>query len=119
MTGEKIFPTELGGDRAPRTYKNGVTYTPVPLAERKIGVNKPDDPRAVRFHGRWFLPLDVLPDEKRSWPETIPDDVAYEHMSRRTPCRCVVCRRPSAEAFKRKWRREHGLRPVRDRRPRA
>ena len=104
---------------SPRTYKNGVTYTPVPLDQRKIGVNRPDDPRAIRFYGKWFLPLELLADEKRAWPETIPDELAYEHMEKRGGCRCVVCCRPAAEAQRRRWRRDHGLRPVRDRRPTA
>lgn len=104
---------------APRTYKNGITYTPVPLDERKIGVNKPDHPGAVRFYGRWFLPLDLLPQEDRVLPATRPDSDAYDHMSKPYGCSCEVCRRPAAERWKRKWRREHGLRPVRDRRVRA
>lgn len=85
-------------------------YTPVPLAERKIGVNRPDHPEAVRFHTRWFLPLDVLPDEERALPETKPDSAAYDHMSKLTGCRCSVCRRPQARAHQARWRRHQGLR---------
>lgn len=56
-----------------RVYDSYNRYRPVPLEERKIGVNKPDDPRAKRFHGQWFLPLDVLPDDARpSIPATSP-----------------------------------------------
>ena len=55
-----------------RVYANRMKYKPVPPEERVNGVNKPDDPRAVRFHTRWFLPLDVLPDSKRIMPATYP-----------------------------------------------
>lgn len=112
MTGEKIFRNDPGDRWAPRTYKSsGRTYTPVPPEARKIGVNKPDDPRAVRFHGRWFLPLELIDDEQRVMPETRPDDQAYDHMTGvRGLCRCDVCRRPEAERYRRRWRREQGLR---------
>lgn len=56
-----------------RVYANRMKYKPVPPEERVNGVNKPDDPRAVRFHAKWFLPLDVLPDEERVMPVTQPD----------------------------------------------
>lgn len=85
-------------------------YTPVPLEDRKIGVNRPDDPRAVRFHTRWFLPLDVLPDEERALPETRPDELAYDHMAKLTGCRCDVCSRPAARTHQARWRRHQGLR---------
>lgn len=55
-----------------RVYANYHRYRPKALDERKNGVNKPDDPRAVRFHTKWFLPLDVLPDEERVMPATRP-----------------------------------------------
>lgn len=56
-----------------RVYANYHRYRPLPSDQRKNGVNKPDDPRAVRFHTKWFLPLDVLPDEQRDMPVTKPD----------------------------------------------
>jgi len=55
-----------------RVYANYHRYRPKPISERTNGVNKPDDPRAVRFHTKWFLPLDVLPDEQRVLPATRP-----------------------------------------------
>jgi hypothetical protein len=85
-------------------------YTPVPLEDRKIGVNRPDHPEAVRFHTRWFLPLDVLPAVERVMPETRPDEDAYDHMSKLTGCRCDVCRRPQARRYQARWRRHQGLR---------
>lgn len=94
-----------------RVYAGGSRYRPKPESERLIGVNRPDDPRAVRFHGRWFLPLELLADVDRVYPETAPDEEAYEHMSQRLTCRCTVCLRPAAERWRRRWRRDHGLRP--------
>jgi hypothetical protein len=88
-----------------RVYRGGARYKPVAREARKIGVNRPVDDRAVRFHTRWFLPLDVLPDAERRWPETIPDEVAYDHMAKRGACRCLVCQRPAAEKWKRRYRK--------------
>jgi hypothetical protein len=93
---------------ATRRYASGKTYTPLAPHERKIGVNRPDDPRAVRFHTRWFLPLELLPDRRRYMPETRPDSDAYEHMERTALCMCEVCRRPAAERWRRKWLRDQG-----------
>lgn len=106
MTHHRIRTLEDGT----RVYSNYVRYTPVAPEERINGVNRPDDPRAVRFHTRWFLPLDVLDDEDRVLPETRPDTDAYDHMTSNIFCRCDVCRRPHAEHWRRKWRYDHGLR---------
>lgn len=92
-----------------RVYADYHRYRPKPPAERKNKVRKPDDPRAVRFHGQWFVPMDLVPDDQRVFPETRSDEEAYDHMPR--PCRCTVCKRPSAARWQRKWRRDHGLRP--------
>lgn len=92
-----------------RVYADYHRYKPKPAEDRVYGVNKPEDPRAVRFHGRWFLPLDVLADGDRVMPETRPDTDAYEHMDRRGACGCAVCSRPQAERWRSKWRRERGL----------
>ena len=76
-----------------RVYSNYTRYTPLSEAERVNQVRRPDDPRAVRFHTRWFVPLDLLPDEARVMPKTRPDSATLEH---RAGCRCEVCRRPQA-----------------------
>lgn len=93
-----------------RVYAGGARYKPKPVEERLIGVNRPDDPRAVRFHGRWFVPLEVLAENERTMPLTRPDEDAYEHMQTNILCRCDVCQRPEAERWRRKWRKERGLR---------
>ena len=92
-----------------RRYSNGTRYKPLAAEERTYAVRRPDDPRAVRFHGQWLLPIAVLPDDQRkNFPQTRPDSDAYDHMP--MPCRCAVCRRPQAARWQRKWRRDHGLR---------
>lgn len=106
MTHRKIRTTEDGT----RIYADYHRYTPKPLEERKYRINKPDDPRAVRFHGQWFLPLELLPDERREMPPTREDSEAYDHMSISVLCNCDVCRRPAAERWRRKWRVDQGLR---------
>jgi hypothetical protein len=85
-----------------RVYADYHRYTPVAEADRKYAVRKPDDPRAVRFHGGWFLPLEVVSDGARTMPETRPDEETLEHRAR---CRCDVCRRPQATVL---WRRRAG-----------
>lgn len=92
-----------------RVYSNHHRYKPKPPEERTYAVRKPDDPRAVRFRGDWFLPLETLDDDARVMPETRPDTDAYDHMPR--PCKCDVCRRPHAQRWVRKWQRDNGLRP--------
>ncbi len=103
--------------RSPRTledgtriYSNYTRYTPVPLEQRKKGVRKPADPRAVRFRGDWYLPLALLLDEVRTMPETRPDTDAYDHMVKPRKCMCVPCQRPEAKKWQEKWRKERGLR---------
>lgn len=59
-------------DDGTRHYRCGHRYKPLAPEERKYGVRKPDDPRAVRFHGQWFLPLEVLSDGERTMPATRP-----------------------------------------------
>jgi hypothetical protein len=83
-----------------RVYSDYHRYTPMADEDRTNARRKPDDPRAVRFHGRWFVPLAVLDDETREMPETRPDEETLEH---RASCRCDVCRRPEATVL---WRRQ-------------
>lgn len=54
-----------------RVYSNGTRYRPMPDKERINKVRKPDDPRAFRIGGRWYLPLDLLPDEEREMPDSV------------------------------------------------
>jgi hypothetical protein len=82
-----------------RVYADGHRYKPKPLEERAYAVRKPDDPRAVRYHGSWFLPLEVLPDEHRELPPTRADEETLEH---KATCICEVCTRPQAKRY---WRR--------------
>lgn len=84
-----------------RIYSNHTRYTPVPEEQRKYMRNKPDDPRAVLWSSRWWLPLDLLEDGDRSMPETRPDTDAYLHADKPRKCRCAVCRRPESK----RWRR--------------
>jgi len=87
-----------------RVYADYHRYRPLPPEQRTYDVRKPDDPRAVRFHGRWFLPLELVDEADRVMPETRPDDQTLEHSA---GCRCAVCSRPQAAGlWKRRARRE-------------
>jgi hypothetical protein len=88
-----------------RLYSNYVRYKPKAPEERVYGVRRPDDPRAVRFHGTWFLPMDLLPMGRRYMPETRPDDQTLEH---RALCQCHVCKRPQAAIL---WARRRNRLP--------
>lgn len=54
-------------------YEGYERYKPLSDAERKNKRRKPDDPRAVRFHTKWYLPLELLPDDDRVMPVTVAD----------------------------------------------
>ena len=82
-----------------RVYADGHRYKPKPREERIYTPRKPDHPDAVRFHGTWFLPLQVLPDEQRQLPLTREDAETLEHSA---GCACEVCQRPQAAVL---WRR--------------
>jgi hypothetical protein len=60
-----------------RVYANGVRYRPKPVEERAYKVRRPDDPQAVRWRGTWFVPPDLLPEERRVMPPTRPDRNRY------------------------------------------
>ena len=96
MTHHQLRRVEADGTRV---YENYHRYKPLAPEERTYAVRRPDDPRAVRFHTQWFLPLEVVSDGARTMPETRPDDETLEHPAR---CRCQVCRRPQAAIL---WRR--------------
>ena len=86
-----------------RVYADGHRYKPKAPEERAYARRKPDDPRAVRFHGTWYLPLEVLPDERRPpVPETVPDEETLQHPA---SCICPVCRRPQARVLRQRERR--------------
>lgn len=82
-----------------RIYADGHRYKPKAPEERKYGVRRPDHPEAVRFHGNWFLPLPLQPDETRELPPTRPDEETLQH---KATCVCEVCSRPQARRY---WRR--------------
>lgn len=107
MTQHKIRTLDDGT----RVYRNYHRYKPLEAGERTYAVRKPDDPRAVRFRSQWFVPFEVVSDEDRRMPETREDSEAYDHMPR--PCACRVCRRPDDQVgrWRRKWQKDHGLRP--------
>lgn len=89
-----------------RVYSNYTRYKPMADERRKNSVRKPQDPGAVRWYGEWLLPLDVLPDDSRTLPETRPDTDAYDHMTKPRRCKCKVCKRPEAKEWKKLWRRD-------------
>jgi hypothetical protein len=82
-----------------RIYSDYHRYKPVPAHQRKNAVRKPRDPRAVRYNGSWFLPLELVPEGRREMPETRPDSDALDHWA---GCQCDVCQRPQATIL---WRR--------------
>lgn len=95
-----------------RVYSNHTRYRPVPPEKRKYKVRKPDVPGAVMYNKEWFLPLQVLADIDRVLPETRPDTDAYDHAGSHPRCRCDVCGRPEADAWREKWWKERGVRFV-------
>lgn len=105
MTHHKIRVLEDGT----RVYSNYTRYKPMADEDRTNKVRKPADPRAVRFHGTWLLPLELQPEEQRVMPETRSDEEAYDHAHKRPRCRCHVCTREGAQRYINKWRKEQGL----------
>lgn len=102
MTSHRIKVLEDGT----RVYSNYTRYVPLSDTQRTYRKRKPDVPGAVRWQGTWLLPLEVLPDEERTLPQTRPDTDAYDHASKPRKCRCDVCRRPEARRWRNQWRRE-------------
>lgn len=106
MTHNELRRIEPDGTRV---YSNYEKYTPVPTEKRKYGINKPDDPRAVRFGGNWFIPMDLVPEPERVMPETRSDEEAYTHALKTLLCQCKVCRRPEARVFRERARKGLGM----------
>lgn len=95
-----------------RRYAGGALYKPLAPEQRKNKINRPDDPDAVRFHTRWFIPLAkrLKPDHLRYMPETIPDEAAFDHMEKYGARHmCHVCARPQAMKHVRRWLRANGF----------
>lgn len=86
-----------------RVYDHGKRYKPLALHERKYRVLKPvdaDERGATRFAGKWWYPLDVLPDAERALPWTRPDEEGGMHQ---LGCLCYMCRNsPRVRKLKRK-----------------
>lgn len=91
-----------------RVYAKGWRYKPLEPSERKYRKLKPDDAEqagALPFHGLWYYPLDVLPEETRTFPWTRPDEEAIAHQ---LGCLCHMCRNVPRVMRK---KRERFLRP--------
>ena len=83
-----------------RVYAGGMKYRPVAAEDRRNKVRKPDDPRAIRWQNTWLVLPELIAEEDRVWPETVPDSEAYEHWLVRRGCRCWICSRPEARSWK-------------------
>ena len=85
-----------------RIYHGGKRYKPLTAVQRTYRVKKPVAPEAVRFHGKWFLPLELLHDAQRGpVPRTRADSEAYGHVAKPRRCKCDVCKGPGAERYRR------------------
>jgi hypothetical protein len=95
-----------------RVYANGVRYRPVAADERRNKVRRPEDPRAVRWYSEWLILPELVPENFRHMPETVPDSEAYEHWLKKRWCRCDICTRPESRRWKEKAERvrERGTR---------
>lgn len=83
------YSTESDGTRV---YAKGHRYKPLQGSERKYRKLKPADAEARKaepFHGLWYYPLEVLPEEARTFPWTRPDEEAIAHP---LGCLCHMCR---------------------------
>ncbi|HQZ85866.1 MAG TPA: hypothetical protein PLB21_09630 [Actinomycetota bacterium] len=93
-----------------RVYANGVRYKPVADDERRNKKRRPEDPRAVRWYSEWLILPELVPENFRHMPETVPDSEAYEHWLKKRWCRCEICTRPESKRWKEKADRERGTR---------
>lgn len=74
-----------------RVYTKGHRYRP-PDNKRKYDRLKPDNAEErgfVHWHGQWWGPLPLLPEDERKIPWTRPDSEAVYHQ---LGCKCVMCR---------------------------
>jgi hypothetical protein len=83
-----------------RVYANGVRYRPVADDKRRNRRRRPDDPQAVRWYSEWIVLPELVADDDRSMPETVPDSEAYDHWLEKRGCRCSICTRPEARRWK-------------------
>lgn len=84
-----------------RVYSNGTRYKPKAASERKYKVRKPDDPRAVRWGGKWWVEPEVVIEKLRIMPLTRPDRAAFDHyMEGKLRCRCEVCKRVEGRVWR-------------------
>lgn len=87
-----------------RLYSNGTRYKPVANDKRAYNRRKPDHPEAVMYNREWFVPMQLLDESERVVPVTRPDTEAMDHIWKRRPCKCDVCKRPESEPWKEKAR---------------
>jgi hypothetical protein len=83
-----------------RVYANGVRYRPVSDDKRRNKKRRPEDPRAVRWYNQWVILPELVADDDRSMPETVPDSEAYNHWLEKRGCRCFICKRPESRRWK-------------------
>lgn len=93
------YRTEPDGTRV---YEKGHRYRPLEDHERKYRRLKPADAAergAVPFAGKWWYPLELLPEEKREFPVTRED---AEFAAHKLGCLCQPCRtNPNVRRMKR------------------
>ena len=70
-----------------RVYATGNRYKPVAPENRIYKRHVPDVEGAFRVAGTWYLPLPLIPDEARSWPDTRGMDPTRTKRARRKDLR--------------------------------
>lgn len=93
------YRTEPDGTRV---YEKGHRYKPLADHERKYRRLKPADAEArgaERFAGKWWYPLELLPEGQRTFPWTRDD---AEFAAHELGCLCQPCRtNPNVRRMKR------------------